>query len=72
MSGSHYRPPALLEVLDFDNLWTGYCEYLDDVRRKVAEVSALRDKDRILWARSFKKQLETDISTLFKGGRDGK
>lgn len=37
----------------FDKLWSGYQAYLDDVRSKEPTVSALRDKDRTLWAKSF-------------------
>ena len=50
----------------FDDLWTAYRAYLDAVRSTEPAVSALRDKDRILWAKSFEKQLNDDISTLFK------
>jgi hypothetical protein len=50
----------------FDELWAGYQAYLADVRSKEPMVPALRDKDRTLWARSFEKQLNGDISTLFK------
>jgi hypothetical protein len=50
----------------FDDVWTGYQAYLSDVRRKEPTVSALRDKDRTLWAKSFEKQLKGNISTLFR------
>jgi len=50
----------------FDDLWNGYQVYLNDVRSREPTVSALRDKDRALWAKSFEKQLKDDISTLFR------
>ena len=50
----------------FDDLWDGYQMYLRDVGSKEPAVSGLRDKDRTLWARSFEKQLNDDISTLFR------
>ncbi len=50
----------------FEDLWAGYRAYLDDVRSKEPAVPALRDKDRTLWAKSFEKQLNGDISALFK------
>jgi hypothetical protein len=50
----------------FDDLWAGYQAYLADVRNREPTVSALRDKDRTLWAKSFEKQLNDDISTLFQ------
>lgn len=53
----------------FDDLWAGYCAYLKDVRSREPSVLALRDKDRILWAKSFEKQLRDNISTLFNKER---
>jgi hypothetical protein len=50
----------------FDDLWAGYQAYLADVRSREPMVSALRDKDRTLWAKSFERQLDADISTRFK------
>ena len=50
----------------FADLWTGYQEYLKDVRNSEPTVSALRDKDRTLWARSFEDDLKRDIAGLFK------
>ncbi len=32
----------------------------------VPEVAVLRDKDRVLWAKSFEKQLNKDIAMLFQ------
>lgn len=50
----------------FNDLWDGYQEYIADVKKREPTVAALRNKDRTLWARSFEKQLNDDISTLFK------
>ncbi len=50
----------------FEDLWDGYQAYLEDVKSREPAVSALRNKDRTLWAKSFEKQLNDDISTLFK------
>lgn len=52
----------------FDDLWAGYCAFREDVRGREPNVRDLRDKDRILWARSFAKQLNKDIRTLFIRG----
>ena len=53
----------------FNDLWSGYEAYLTDVKKKEPSVAVLRDKDRTLWAKSFEKQLNEDISTLFR--KDG-
>lgn len=50
----------------FDDIWKGYQDYLDDVRKNEPTGSTLRDKDRTLWAKSFEKQLNDDISTMFR------
>lgn len=49
-----------------DRLWEGYQEYISDVTGREVALTALRDKDRTLWAKSFEKQLNRDIATLFK------
>src|SRR5262249_17322671 len=49
-----------------DAFWDGYHTYLNDVKDREPAVSALRDKDRTLWAKSFERQLSKDISTLFR------
>jgi len=50
----------------FENLWSGYTVYLNDVRNSEQTISSLRDKDRVLWAKSFEKQLVNDIMTRFQ------
>ena len=49
--------------LYFNDKWTGYLAYLEDVKNNEPMESSLRDKDRILWAKSFEQQLISDIST---------
>jgi hypothetical protein len=41
----------------FEDLWDGYQAYLGAVRSREPTVPALKDRDRVLWARSFEKQL---------------
>lgn len=49
-----------------DRAWQRYCEFRNGVRNAVPDASvSLRDKDRILWARSFATQLANDISSNF-------
>ena len=50
----------------FEDLWNGYNRYIEAVQNIVPEVAILRDKDRILWAKSFEKQLNKDIAMLFQ------
>jgi hypothetical protein len=50
----------------FEDLWNGYNRYIDAERNLVPEVAVLRDKDRVLWAKSFEKQLNKDIAMLFQ------
>lgn len=49
----------------FNDLWDGYQKYIADVRGQESTVTSLRDKDRVLWAKSFAKQLNDNIATLF-------
>ncbi|MEC9372430.1 MAG: hypothetical protein VYC34_01240, partial [Planctomycetota bacterium] len=51
--------------IQFDRIWTGYEQYLDDVRNTVPHLSRLRDKDRYLWGRSAACQLERDLANGF-------
>ncbi len=50
----------------FEDLWNGYNRYIDAVKNMAPEVAILRDKDRIIWAKSFEKQLNKDIAMLFQ------
>jgi hypothetical protein len=48
-----------------DRLWAGYQQYAKAVDAAVPGSLCLRDKDRLLWARSAAKQLQQDVSTGF-------
>jgi len=50
----------------FDDLWRGYEEFLDAVKKAAPEGLSLRDKDRYLWGKSFANDLVEDIETLFQ------
>jgi hypothetical protein len=50
----------------FEDVWNGYNRYLDAVKNMVPEVPVLREKDRVLWAKSFERQLNKDIAMLFQ------
>lgn len=56
---------SLADRQTFESLWAGYSEYLSAVRSAAPDWTALRDKDRSLWGRSFKEQLERDVKTGF-------
>ena len=49
----------------FKKLWTGYLRFKAEVEAKTPSSLSLRDKDRHLWGKSFKKQLKSDIKALF-------
>lgn len=49
----------------FDRLWGGYLKYVSAVRESVPDPLSLRDKDRVLWARSFRADLEEAIRDRF-------
>lgn len=48
-----------------DRIWQGFVSYRDAVHAAVADELSLRDKDRVLWARSAVKQLQHDIARKF-------
>ncbi len=50
----------------FEDLWNGYNRYTEAEQNMLPEVAILRDKDRVLWAKSFEKQLNNDIAMLFQ------
>jgi hypothetical protein len=64
--GKHH---GIQDKSKFDDLWAGYCEYLENVRNSELSILTLRDKDRVLWAKSFESQLREDISALFSKDR---
>ena len=47
------------------SVWQGYREFCVPVKNSINRDYSMRDKDRILWAKSFKKQLENDITGQF-------
>jgi hypothetical protein len=62
--GGDYK--TIPDKAHFEDLWNGYNRYIEAVKNTVPEVAILRDKDRILWAKSFEKQLNKDIAMLFQ------
>lgn len=55
----------LTNLVRFDRVWTGYCEYREAVQASVRTTMSIRDKDRFLWASSVARQLEADIASGF-------
>ena len=51
--------------LKFEKLWEEYCEYIDCVRNYGTQNLSLKDKDRLLWGKSFYDQLHSDIESNF-------
>jgi hypothetical protein len=49
----------------FDKVWTGYEKFVAAVRDQVPDQPQLRNKDRVLWAMSFRQQLEADLQSAF-------
>ncbi|MGD0655058.1 MAG: hypothetical protein ABSA16_11990 [Thermoguttaceae bacterium] len=62
--GGDYK--SIPDKAHFEDLWNGYNRYIEAVKNTVPEVAILRDKDRVLWAKSFEKQLNKDIAMLFQ------
>jgi hypothetical protein len=50
---------------DIDQQWEKYLAYIEDVKKIECDECSLRDKDRMLWGKSFKKQLEKEIENNF-------
>jgi hypothetical protein len=55
-----------LDNLIFEKLWVGYQNYIEDVKNYDTQNLSLRDKDRLLWGKSFYEQLNSDLKTKFK------
>jgi len=49
----------------FEDIWSGYEEFIKSVKSVASEQPTLRDKDRELWGKSFAVQLEKDIENRF-------
>jgi hypothetical protein len=60
--GAHGR---LGNTSSFDRLWDGYLAYIEAVRQCPPRNDTLRDKDRVLWARSSIRQLQQDLRRGF-------
>ena len=50
---------------NYENIWTGYTQYIAAVREKAPAEFSLRDKDRWFWGRSFHDELQQDIREKF-------
>jgi hypothetical protein len=62
--GGDYK--SIPDKARFEDLWNRYNRYVEAVKNMAPEVAILRDKDRVLWAKSFEKQLNKDIAMLFQ------
>ncbi len=51
---------------NFEKLWLGYKNYIDNVKKYEPQNLSLRDKDRFLWGKSFYEQLNRDLKNNFK------
>ncbi|PTA68603.1 hypothetical protein [Deinococcus arcticus] len=65
--GNHHK---LADIWDFGRLWEGYQGFVAAVQAAVPDHLSLRDKDRVLWARSFRQQLEADTKRRFGVGAE--
>lgn len=50
---------------NFDKLWLGYEEFIKSVRAYGPTDLSLREKDRLLWSKSFSEKLTSDIKSNF-------
>lgn len=48
-----------------EKLWPIYQQFIEDVRKATPGITNLRDKDRLLWGKSFHDQLKKDIKNMF-------
>lgn len=53
------------DKVKFESIWTGYCQYINDVRQLVPSEDFLRDKDKCIWGKSFYDDLMEDIQQAF-------
>ena len=54
----------------FAEIWDGYVRFIEAVQAAVHSDLSLRDKDRVLWARSAANQLRHDISNGFSNKKN--
>ncbi|WP_298146620.1 hypothetical protein [Flavobacterium sp.] len=57
---------GLNNITNFENLWLGYKDYIDSVKKFEPQNLSLRDKDRFLWGKSFFEQLNNDLKNEFQ------
>ncbi|MBX2950997.1 MAG: hypothetical protein KF870_00725 [Leadbetterella sp.] len=57
---------GLANISNFEKLWTGYKDYLESVKKYEPQNLSLRDKDRLLWGKSFYEQLSRDLKNNFQ------
>jgi len=55
-----------IDDLVFDRLWEKYRDYIISVKEYGKQDISLRDKDRIIWGKSFYDQLTADLESNFK------
>lgn len=58
----------LVDRTDFDRLWERYQKFVEAVHAAVPGELSLRDKDRVLWGRSFGQQLQRDLARWSAAG----
>lgn len=63
LGGSHEQAGATSK---FEVMWPGYVAFKAAVEAQGPPGLSLRDKDRMLWARSFRQQLVDDVERQFK------
>lgn len=59
-------------AVDFAKTWAAYCAFRDAVEREAPANLSLCDKDRFLWARSFREQMERDIEAWDERANEGR
>ena len=57
---------GLDSATNFEKLWLRYKDYIDSVKNYEPKDLSLRDKDRLLWGKSFYEQLTTDLKNNFQ------
>ncbi|WP_201317519.1 hypothetical protein [Paenibacillus sp. EPM92] len=56
----------LSHLTNFENIWSGYQEFMRKIEEVTPKELTIRDKDRYLWGKSFARQLEADIERGFR------
>lgn len=55
----------LSTLTDFRKIWSGYCEYIETIKRQTPTELSLIDRDHYLWGHSFYSQLQKDLESNF-------